>query len=315
MNDLIPTNPVPAPANSPALAYLASLTEGSRTTMRACLTRIAKKGGHTAESFPWHTLRFPTVLAIRTWLVEEPTTTGEVRSAATVNLHLSALRGVLHAAWKLNLMTTDDYHRAIDIEPAKATKLPRGRALEGGELRELFKACKRDETVAGRRDAAMIAILYGAGIRRAEAASLDLADYNVETGELKITGKGNKQRLCYATNGSADALAVWLVRRGSDAGPLFQPINKGGRIIARRMTDAAIRNMLVKRANEAEIKHVSPHDLRRSFVGDMLEAGADIHQVQLLAGHTNVQTTLRYDRRPEHAKKRAAQLLHVPFKA
>jgi site-specific recombinase XerD len=315
MNDLIPNNPVPAPASNPALAYLASLTEGSRTTMRACLKRIAKKGGHTAETFPWHTLRFPTALAIRTWLIEAKTAKGETRSAATINLHLSAVRGVLHAAWKLNLMTTDDYHRAIDIEPVKATKLPRGRALEGGELRELFKACKRDESIAGRRDAAMIAVLYGAGIRRAEAAALDVSDYNAETGELKITGKGNKQRLVYATNGSAEALAIWLTRRGSEPGPLFLPINKGGRIIARRITDQAVRNILVKRAAEAEIKPLSPHDLRRTFVGDMLEAGADLHQVQMLAGHANVQTTLRYDRRPEHAKRRAAELLHVPFKA
>jgi site-specific recombinase XerD len=80
------------------------------------------------------------------------------------------------------------------------------------------------------------------------------------------------------------------------------------------MTNQAIYNLLAKRAELAGVKEFSPHDMRRTFVSDLLDAGADITTVAKMAGHSSVTTTARYDRRGEQAKQKAAGLLHIAYR-
>jgi len=293
----------------PAVVYLARLAAGSRRTMRAALATIAgllTDGAADCFALPWHLLRYQHTQAVRAILAER-------YAPATVNKHLAALRGVLKEAWRLGLMEAADYQRAVDLPGVRSGTLPRGRALAPGELRALFAVCA-DGTPAGVRDAALLAVLYGGGLRRTEVVSGDMSDYLPEIGALTVRhGKGDKTRIVYLTGGAQEAMAAWLPVRGYDVGALFFPINKGGRVTARRMTDQAILAMLQRRAAQASVAPFSPHDLRRTFISDLLDAGADIATVQKLAGHASVVTTGRYDRRGEHAKQRAASLLHVPY--
>ena len=299
-----------APDRHPAAVYLARLAPGSRRTMRAALHRMAAllSGGQLdAQSLDWSAVRYPHSAALRSHLAEK-------YAPATANKMLAALRGVLQEAWQLGYMDAEAYHRAAHVGRVRGTTLQTGRALHAGEMRSLFQICEDDKTPAGVRDAALIGILYGVGLRRAEVVALTVSDWNETEKSLSVQrGKGNKARLCYPPPGTEGALRAWLLLRGPAPGALFIPIRKSGHFQWRGMTDQSVLYILQKRARQAGVRAFSPHDLRRTFISDLLDIGADIATVQSLAGHANVQTTARYDRRGEATRRRAAEMLHVPY--
>jgi site-specific recombinase XerD len=104
-----------------------------------------------------------------------------------------------------------------------------------------------------------------------------------------------------------------LEQRGDKSGALFCPVHKSGKVRVEVMTDQAIMKILKKRGFQTDLEPFSPHDQRRTFISDLLDAGADIATVQKLAGHASVTTTARYDRRGEEAKSKATDLLEIPY--
>jgi site-specific recombinase XerD len=274
--------------------------------MLAALDTIAQLGlgdeRAKACDVPWPQLRFQHTQVVRSALAEKYAHT-------TANRMLSALRGVLKAAWKLGLMSAEDYQKAASVESIRGETLPSGRALSSGELAGLLNTCEAMPLDV--RDAAIFSLLYGCGLRRAELVALNMADYKQEEKELVVRGKGNKQR-AVPLGHAVPAINDWLTIRGEEEGPLFWGL--GNRNRGQRLTDQAVYNMLRKRAKLAGVKNLSPHDFRRTFVGDLLDAGADIVTVQKMAGHASPTTTSRYDRRDQKARRKAASLLHIPYK-
>ena len=308
---------------NPVLAYLARLSPGSRRTMRASLetiARLANAGEVGALDFPWWLLRYQHAETIRGGLAES-------YAPATANKMLSAMKGVLKSCWRLGLMSADERERASDVEPVRGTRLPPGRSIPRGELRAHFEVCAAEANdprmrARGVRDAAVLALLYVGGLRRTELASLKLSDYDAEERTVRIRGKGNKERRVYAEGGADLLLASWLELRGEGdpEAPLFVPVRKDGEVRhtdpqgekMSSLSDQAVYMMVKRHHREAGIKEVSPHDFRKTFVGDLLDAIGDLSTVQKLAGHSDPATTARYDRRGERAMREAASHLHVP---
>jgi site-specific recombinase XerC len=226
----------PVRAGDPLAVYLARLTSPeSRRAMAGSLEFLAEllvdRGPATAEErrrrrqeqrllashIPWHRLRYAHTQALRSWLAEHC-------SPAAANRHLAALRGVLREAWRLGLMNGEDLARAIDLASIPSTNLPAGRYVEDGEVRRLVAACLDDDSPGGRRDAAVLAVLFAGGLRRAEAVALDVDDYDAQTRHLTVTGKGRRQRRTALPAGGRRAMTAWLEVRGLDEpGPSSAP--------------------------------------------------------------------------------------------
>ncbi len=103
----------------------------------------------------------------------------------------------------------------------------------------------------------------------------------------------------------------WLGVRGEEEGCLFCRIHRGGHLKLGQMHSDTVWRIIQKRAKMAGIESFSPHDFRRTFCSDLLDAGVDIVTVQKLVGHSSPVTTAKYDRRGEETKRRAVQCLKL----
>lgn len=307
MSEIVPISSQLTLDQHPVATYLASLSSpGSRRTMRQSLNLIAKlvsNGECDAMTFTWHNLRYQHTAAIRSALI--------MRWAPnTCNKHLAAMKGVLHQCRRLGLMSAQDREAAADIKPIKSQRLPKGRSLASIEIEDLKRVILSDHTPSGVRDAAILAILR-VGLRRAEIVGLDLKDFDQTENSLTIRGgKGRKDRIVYVPEGASSLIVNWVSVRGNQPGALLFAISKTSNLIPRRLSAQAIATIMQARGTSAGLENFSPHDFRRTFVGDLLDAGVDIVTVQSLAGHANPATTARYDRRGDKAKKKAASALN-----
>lgn len=250
-----------APPFNPARAYLDRLGEGSQRTMREALAKLAgwaSDGRCGADDLPWALLRIEHTAALRTRLA------GSL-APATANKHLAALRGVLKECWRAGQMTAEAYQRAIDIPPVKGASPRKVERLTALELERLADACESDASPSGARDSALFALLYGAQLRRSEAVALNLEDYDEQTGHLQVrSAKSGTIQHLVANEHARSALSRWLSVRGPFPGALFAPVNKGGRIEKRRLSEQAIYIACQKRAAAAGLRPISPEDLRKA---------------------------------------------------
>lgn len=289
---------------NPALLYLADLaSKEGRRTMRSKLNRVARLiGTESLETCRWEEMRPHDVHGILLLLEKEGL------EASTINNYLAALKGVATQAWKEGLMESETLQRIKAIKSRRSTRLPKGRSLTMEESNALMSCHRGVSPVVDTRDKALLALMLGCGLRRAEVCGLTLADVSFNEGAITLIGKGNKERKVYLPEAAMKFLLVWLNFRGQEDGPLFTRIFRGGHILKEKsLSESAVTLILKERLEITGQKRATPHDLRRTFATRLIEDGNDLVKVQRAMGHASVQTTARYDRRGEKDQKEMAR--------
>ncbi|MBW2249318.1 MAG: site-specific tyrosine recombinase XerD [Deltaproteobacteria bacterium] len=214
--------------------------------------------------------------------------------------HLVTIRGFYRFLVQEKILKHDPT-RLIDL-PKSGLKLPDVLSVE--EVR-LLLSIPDTNTPTGSRDAAMIELLYAAGLRVSELINLKLQAVNMEAGFVRVFGKGSKERIVPIGLFAKEKIAAYL----KTARPLIlKNIVSGYLFVARAgkpMTRQGFWKLIKRYALRAGFnKKITPHSLRHSFASHLLEGGADLRAVQLMLGHVDISTTQIYTHvAREHLKK------------
>jgi site-specific recombinase XerD len=217
-------------------------------------------------------------------------------AASSVNQRLSAIR-------KLAAEAADN--GALDPVVANGIRAVKGARQEGRrtgnwltrEQAQTWLGAPDTRTMKGLRDRALLAVLIGCGLRRAEAASLTFEHVQQRDGRwvlVDLVGKRDKIRSVPMPNWSKAAIDSWSQASEVVEGVVFRAVNKGDRVVGDGITPQAIYNVIVGYAEVLKDKGVAPHDLRRTFAKLAHKGGAAIDQIQLSLGHESIQTTEEY---------------------
>ena len=292
---------------NPLTLYLTRLAPSSQLTMRYVLQDAADRFGFediNLEDIDWHLLQPEHVIALVAALREDG------YAPNTSSLYVNAVRGVMNEAWRMSLISQEHLLKMRTVKAAPGTRLSQGRNLRRTLIREMMDVCAADPRPQGLRDAAVIGILYGSGMRKSESVNLDLAQINFDERSLRVIGKGNKELIKYAPGWAFAKLQAWLefrreqLKEGEqDDSFLFNRIRRGSHITRERITKHAIYYIARQRGQQVGVK-IMPHDFRRSFITRVIEEH-DLSIAQKLAHHTNIQTTANYDVRDDNERRRA----------
>jgi site-specific recombinase XerD len=214
---------------------------------------------------------------------------GTLRYApATAARKLSAVRGAY--AWMHDRGAIPRSPATLVPGPKRSRTLPA--TLSSAEVERLLDA-PAGTSPRDLRDRALLELLYGCGLRAAEACDLDLADVRLDAEHVRVTGKGGKQRVVPLGGAATAALQRYLARgrprmAAGPSGRLFVSVR------GRPLHPSDVRRSLLRALERAGIAERSPHALRHTFATHLLEGGADLRSIQDLLGHASVGTTQVY---------------------
>lgn len=217
-------------------------------------------------------------------------------ASSTINLRLAAVRRLAYEAADAGLLSPDLAAGIRRVKGAKRRGVRVGNWLTVEQGRALLSTFDRT-SLRGERDYAMVAVLLGCGLRRAELAAAQVQDLQQREEHwvfADLIGKGGHIRTVPIPEWVADAVRVWLGDAGVTEGAVFRAINKAGRIAANGFSPKVIWGVVKQASARCGLANVAPHDLRRTCARLCHQAGGELEQIQFLLGHISVQTTERY---------------------
>lgn len=281
--------------------HLASERGMSPHTLRAYLSDVRQLTLHTGSGIEPAAVEADHV---RGWLAS----LNRRRSAATRGRKLASVRSFFR--WLVREGGRGDDPTAGIPMPKLEKRLPRPLSID--DCAQLVATARRasrrpapeggvraqaDQWLA-LRDRALVELLYGTGIRIGELVALDVRDLELRAREVRVMGKGGKERVVPIPERAREALSAWLsVRRhaGVLGEPLFISLRPRKEGLPRRLAAREARRILDERARGADLReHVHPHRLRHSYATHLLDMGADLREIQELLGHASLSTTQKY---------------------
>jgi len=217
-------------------------------------------------------------------------------SPATINQRLCAIRKLAAEAADNGALDPQIANGIRAVKGIRQAGIRSGNWLVKRQAQQLLNAPDIN-TLKGLRDRAILALLLGCGLRRAESATLTLDRIQERDGRwvlVDIVGKGHKVRSVPMPNWTKQAINEYTSKNNLSEGRLFRPLNKAGRFSGDRMTEQAIYNLVVDYAVSLGFGKFAPHDLRRTFAKLAHKGGSGMEQIQLSLGHSSIQTTERY---------------------
>lgn len=217
-------------------------------------------------------------------------------SAATINQSLSAIRKLASEAADNGVIDTQIANGIKAIRGVIQQGVRAGNWLTRDQAQRLLLA-PDTSSLKGLRDRAILAVLIGCGLRRAEIVNLTFAHIQQRDGRwvlVDLIGKRNKVRSVPMPSWAKSAIDEYASVADLTEAYVFSPINKGGRIMATRMTEQAIYNLVAEYSEVSGLGDIAPHDLRRTFAKLAHRGGSTVDQIQLSLGHASIQTTERY---------------------
>ena len=291
--------------------YLDGLAPSGRKSMKTLLQQCATILGHQKpiEKFDWCKLTFESVHLIRSTFTEAG------YAVNSINLALAGLKGIAKTAFNLGQIKAETMLRINSVKTLKGNAVRMGRRLSETEIRKLLLACtKLPCPITISRARAILLIGIGSGLRCSEICSLNLSDIDFQNGILNVReGKGRKSRQIYLAADIIQSLRDWSLFLKEKESPLFCKIDKSGRISNTRLSPSGLDYLLSALQQLAGIDKFTPHDLRRTFITQLLENGIDLNTVRQLAGHSDISTTTRYDKRDLMFQKLASQALQFSY--